>query len=281
MRVLTLIVIIGLSLGKIYAQTIQFCLTPSISTSQIQKNGTYIKDFLQKETGLTIELIVPKTYEAMVAQFGKGQACFGILSSHTYVMAHKKYGATVKLRTIRYGSSVYYGQIIARAGSGITTIQDLQGKTMAYTDKLSTSGYLYPKALLDNNKITTGKIQFAQKHDDVVKLVYEGKADAGAAFYSPPSGDGTIHDARARVKDIYPDVEKKVVTIAVTEAIPNDPIVFSKDFNDDFARRIYIALVKLSTTEKGKETLLDLYGTEGFVRASDGDYNSLRKILVE
>jgi phosphonate transport system substrate-binding protein len=50
---------------------------------------------------------------------------------------------------------------------------------------------------------------FAMKHDEVVKLVYEGKVDAGAAFYSPPAADGTLRDARGRVKDKYPDVEKR------------------------------------------------------------------------
>lgn len=42
---------------------------------------------------------------------------------------------------------------------------------------------------------------------------------------------------------------------------------------------LYTALVKLDTNEKGKQTLLDLYGTEGFVKASDADYNSLRRVM--
>ncbi len=276
-----IIFVLALSLGfySLSAQTIYFCLTPSISTDQIKKNGTYIKDFLQKETGLTIVLVVPKSYDAMVDYFGEDKQYFGILSSQSYVVAHKKHGATVKLRTIRYGSSVYYGQIITLASSSIKKVQDIQGKSIAYTDKLSTSGYLYPKNLLEKSNITPGKIQFVQRHDDVVKLVYEGKVDAGATFYSPPAPDGTIHDARARVKSTYPDVEKKVVIVAITEAIPNDPIVFSKKFKEESAKLIYIALVKLAATEKGKEILLDLYGTEGFVRASDADYNSIRDIL--
>lgn len=279
MRTFLFLFVTVVSIAKSHAQNIYFCLTPSVSAEQIQKNGTFIKEFLQKETGLTIELVVPKSYDAMVEYFGEEKAYFGILSSQSYVVAHKKYGATVKLRTIRYGSSVYYGQIIAKASSDIKKIEDIEGKSFAYTDRLSTSGYLYPKTLLEKNNVTPGKTQFVQRHDDVVKMVYEGKVDAGATFYSPPAHDGTIHDARARVKSIYPDVEKMVVTIAVTEAIPNDPIVFSKQFKEDHAKLIYIALVKLAASEKGKETLLDLYGTEGFVRASDADYNSIRAIL--
>lgn len=260
-------------------QVINFYLTPSISSELLNKNGAYIKDFLENETGLSIKMIIPASYDAMVEQFGLDIPCFAIMSSQSYVVANQKYGATVKLRTVRFGHSVYYGMIIASTSSGIKTLKDIQGKSMAYTDVLSTSGYLYPRKMLEKGKIKPSKEIFAKKHDEVVKWVYEGKVDAGAAFYSPPGSDGTMRDARARVKEKYPDVEKKVIVLAKTDAIPNDPIVFSKNFDPDATRKLYVALVKLTTDAKGKQTLLDLYGTEGFVKASDADYNSLRQVM--
>ena len=258
---------------------IYFYLTPSVSVESMEKSGNFIKDFLEKETGMTIKLGVPPTYDELVDKFGQKEPCFSIMSSQSYVLAHEKFGAQVKLRSLRYGQSVYYGQIICRAGSGIKTIKDLQGKSIAYTDELSTSGYLYPKQILDKNNIKPAKVVFAKKHDEVVRMVYEGKVDAGAAFYSPPGPDGEMHDARARIKDKYPDVEKKVITLVKTEAIPNDPIVFSKAFDPEAARKLYVALVKLTTEQKGKEILRELYGSEGFVKASDADYNSLRQVM--
>jgi phosphonate transport system substrate-binding protein len=169
--------------------------------------------------------------------------------------------------------------IIAKASSGIKDISNLRGKSIAYTDELSTSGYLYPKKILERNKVKTSKETFAGKHDEVVKLVYEGKVDAGAAFYSPPGSDGSIRDARSRLKEKYPDIESKILIIAKTDPIPNDPIVFSKNFDQEVARKLYTALVKLAGDTKGKQTLLDLYGSEGFVKASDADYNSLRAVM--
>jgi phosphonate transport system substrate-binding protein len=260
-------------------ETIHFYLTPSISAEKLKKDGAFIKEFLEKETGYIIELSIPASYDLLVSNFGATKQCFSIMNSLSYVVAREKYGAVVKLRTIRYGSSVYFGQIITKAGSGIKTISDLQGKTIAYTDVLSTSGYLYPKDLLRRRHIKPGKESFAKTHDEVVKLVYEGKVDAGATFHSPPSKDGTIRDARAGLKKTHPDIEKKVIIITTTDPIPNDPIVFSKDMDGQVASKLYVALVKLSTTEKGKEVLQDLYATEGFVRASDADYNSVRHVM--
>jgi phosphonate transport system substrate-binding protein len=275
---------LGLFVSKIdvFSQTtnvVNFYLTPSLSIESLDKSGAFITDFLEKETGFAIKLVIPKSYDELVDNFGLSTPCFSIMSSQSYVLAHEKHGALVKLRSVRYGQSVYYGQIISLANSGIKNIKDLQGKSMAYTDELSTSGYLYPKQLLDKNNIKPSNTMFVKKHDEVVRLVYEGKVDAGATFYSPPAPSGEIRDARARVKNKYPDVEKKVVTIVKTEAIPNDPIVFSKNFNPEMARKLYVALVKLSTAEKGKEILRELYGAEGFVKASDADYNSLRQVM--
>jgi phosphonate transport system substrate-binding protein len=261
------------------AEAINFYLTPSISTELLNKNGAFIKDYLEKETGLEIRMTIPSSYDEMVDYFGTSKSCFAIMSSQSYVLANKKHGAVVKLRTVRFGHSVYYGQILTRASSGIKSIKDLQGKSIAYTDELSTSGYLYPKKMLEKNNVKPAKEVFAKKHDEVVKLVYEGKVDAGAAFYSPPATDGTMRDARIRIKDKYPDVEQKVITLVKTDAIPNDPIVFSKNFNPEAARKLYVALVKLASESKGKQMLQELYGSEGFVKASDADYNSLRVVM--
>src|SRR5688572_22837068 len=275
----SLLLVICVSLKSQPSETINFYLTPSLSAALLDKKGSVIKGFLEKETGYSIKMSIPGSYDELVENFNSRVPSFAMMSSQSYILANQKYGATVKMRTVRFGHSVYYGMIITRASSGIKDLNGLQGKTFAFTDELSTSGYLYPKKILERNNVKPSKETFVKKHDEVVRLVYEGKVDAGAAFYSPPAGDGTLRDARARVKEKYPDVESKVIIIAKTDAIPNDPIVFSKNFNPEVARRLYTALVKLATDPKGKQALLDLYGTEGFVKAADSDYNSLRGVM--
>lgn len=278
-RVICLLLVLSSSIQAQQPVAINFYLTPSVSTELLNKKGGFIKDFLEKETGLSITMKVPKSYDELVDNFDTPAPCFAMMSSQSYILANKKYGAIVKLRTVRFGHSVYYGMIITRANAGIKSIRDLQGKTMAYTDELSTSGYLFPKKILESNNIKPAKEIFAKNHDEVVRMVYEGKIDAGAAFYSPPTNDGIIRDARAHFKEKYPDVETKVIILAKTDPIPNDPIVFSKNFSPDLARKLYLALVKLATSPNGKQVLLDLYGVEGYVKASDADYNELRGVI--
>jgi phosphonate transport system substrate-binding protein len=263
------------------SETVDLYLTPSISEKLLKDNGAFIKGYLEKETGLSIQLKIPKSYDAMVDDFGGQKNCFALMSSQSYVLANTRHQATVKLRTVRFGHSSYQGMIVTHAASGIKTIKDLQGKNIAYTDELSTSGYLYPKKILEKNNIKTGKEIFLKKHDEVIKQVYERTVDAGAAFYSPPSPEGELRDARGRIIAKYPDIEKKVLILIKTDPIPNDPVVFSKQFDATQANKLCMALMKLSKDEKGKQALVELYGTEGFVKASDADYNSLRQVMGE
>ncbi|MBI1767885.1 MAG: phosphate/phosphite/phosphonate ABC transporter substrate-binding protein [Bacteroidetes bacterium] len=264
------------------AQTgkIKFYLTASNNQSDLIKSGEQMKKLIEKETGLEMELEVPASHEELVSKFGDGKPCFGLLNSQSYVVANTKYGAKAKLRIIRYGTGLYYGMIVTKASSGIKSLKDLNGKTIAYTDQLSTSGYLYPKKLLEKKGVKPGKILFLNSHEEVITQVYTGKVDAGAAFYSPESSTKELRDARARVQKKFPDISKEVIILAKTDPIPNDPITFSKSINSELALKIAVAMVKIANTEEGKKLLKEMYGVEGLVRATDADYNSLRAVIV-
>jgi ABC-type phosphate/phosphonate transport system substrate-binding protein len=48
----------------------QFYLTPSLSIESLDKSGAFITGFLEKETGFNIELVIPKSYDELVDNFG-------------------------------------------------------------------------------------------------------------------------------------------------------------------------------------------------------------------
>ncbi|MDN5204834.1 phosphate/phosphite/phosphonate ABC transporter substrate-binding protein [Fulvivirgaceae bacterium BMA10] len=258
---------------------IRFYFTPSVSEQTIKESSKEILASLQKETGFSFEVHIPKDYTSLIEGFGNEQVDMAIMNSFGYILANKKYGAQACLRALRYGKSTYNGQIIASVESGINSIADMQGKRFVFTDSSSTSGFLFPRKILADQNIECSEVFFANKHDNVVKMIYEGKADAGATFYSEPANDGTIRDARSRVKDLYPDVEDKIKIITLTDPIPNDPVVFSKEIPKNIAYKISFALMRYAMTDEGKTVFTKLYGTEGFARCSDIDYSLMREII--
>ena len=258
---------------------VKLYFTPSVDAESITTNSAQFINFLEKETGYAFKTGIPTNYIAVVEAFGSKRADIGVMNSFGYLMANKKYGASAKLRVIRYGHDYYQGQIIAHVDSGIKELKDLQGKKFAFTDPSSTSGYMFPKKMFKDAGVTLGNTIFAQKHDNVVTMVYQRQVDAGATYYSAPDEKGQIRDARARVKTQFPDVEEKVKLIAITEQIPNDPFAVRKDLPPEITKKFIAAVKKFLSTEEGKKIFNTIYSVEGVKDTTDQDYDGLRNMV--
>lgn len=249
-----------------------------------------------KDTGFYIKSSVPTSYVAVVEAFGTKKADFAALTTFSYILCRdiKKYDIEALISLVRgHGEKTYRGQIIARADSGIRSIEDLAGKKFAYTDPASTSGYILPSSLFRKKGIELGESVFAQKHDNVVTMVYQGQVDAGATFHSTPEvhkKDGkevkVYRDARIRVVKQFPDVIDKVKIIGFTDSVPNEPWVIRKQLyadskkNELVKRTIRDALIEFGQTEQGKKDLKQLYTVTGLAPATDSMFDGIRKIIL-
>jgi phosphonate transport system substrate-binding protein len=266
-----------------YSNPVRLYFTPSVDAKRISFNAVTLTDYLHKETGYYFITAVPASYVAVVEAFGSGKVDIAAINTFSYLMAHAKYGAEAKLRVVREGDqTTYKGQFITRFDSGINSIADINGRTMAYVDPSSTSGYILPKAILDSMGVKPSETVFAMRHDNVVTMVYQGQVAAGATYYAPPDPQtGEIMDARMRVLQQFPDVVNKVKIIGFTQDIPNDPWVFRKGLSETMKEKIINALLKFIKTPAGEKSLFDIYDITGLIRTKDSDYDSLRKLLEE
>ncbi len=257
---------------------VKIFFTPSVDANTIATNSVGFLKFMEKETGLYFKSGIPSNYVAVVEAFGSNRADVAVMNSFGYLLANSKYGAEAKLKALRHGKDYYAGAIYVSEKSGIKTLKDLEGKKFAFTDSSSTSGYLYPLKIFNDAKVKLGNTMFAIKHDNVITMIYQGQVDAGAAFYSDPF-DGQMKDARERVLTQFPDVEKKVKVLKVTDKIPNDPFVFRKGIDPAVTTKIINALKKYLATEEGKTVFKNIYAIDGIVPATNKDYDSLRAVI--
>ncbi len=259
---------------------IKVFLIPSVDAQMLKDKAQDLKKGLEELTGYSIKLSVPSSYIAVVEAFGTKRADVAVMNTFGYLLAHKKYDVEAKLLVTRFGDTSYKSQIIARKDSKINSLSDIKGAKFAYVDPASASGYLLAKSLFKKKDIEPAETMFAQKHDSVVSMVYQGQVDAGATFYSPPI-EGRIQDARRLVKTQFPDVEEKVKIVSLTDSIPNDPIIFRKDIETEMKTKLVEALKTYIATEKGKATFEALYLVTGLVDVKDSHYDPVRKLLTE
>ncbi len=257
---------------------IKLFFVPSIDAKVLEDNSKIIKGLLEKFTPYHYEVAIPQSFVAVVEAFGTNRADVAAINTFGYVLAYDKYGAQARLTVLRHGSSTYQSQFVALEKSSINKIEDLAGKKIAFVDPASTSGYLLPLKNLKDKKIQPSETVFAMKHDNVISMIYQGQVDAGATYYSPPQ-DGVIQDARRLVITQYPDIEKKVKIVSLSDSIPNDPIVFRKDLPEEMKTQIVDAFIQVIQSEEGKKAFNVIYGADGLMKANDKDYQSVREML--
>ena len=255
---------------------IKMALVPSLDTQKLVTDGAKLAKLLEKETGLKYEVSVPTSYTAVITAMGAGNVDVGWLSPIPYVIAHDRYGVEVVLTTVRDNSTKYWSFIIARKDSGINKLADLKAKRFAFGDPLSTSGTIYAKHLFrskGNDPATFfSNVIYAGSHDRVVVAVYNKQVDAGAIY------GGTSDDARSKVLKAIPDVNSKTQVIAKSIDIPNDTVSVRKGLPPAITKKIADGLLKIAASDEGRKAILSLYGIDGFVRAKDADYESVRTV---
>jgi phosphonate transport system substrate-binding protein len=258
---------------------IKISLVPGQDVQLLAENGKELEKYLKALTGLPIEVNVPANFIAVIEALGSKRADLAIMNTFGYLLAHEKYGAEAVLTGVYKGREVYWGQIIARK-DGPKTLKDLDHKKIAFVDPSSGSGYVLPAKLLKDAKVTPKEVIFAGRHDSVVTMVYQKQVDAGATYHTPQE-NGIPQDARKLVMTQFPDIFDKIVILAKTEAIPNDPVVFRKDFPPELRKTIIAALKKMVHEEKGQKILYNLYHMDDLKDANLADYEKVQKMLLE
>jgi phosphonate transport system substrate-binding protein len=251
---------------------VRIAFVPSVEQGQIELSLGEFESKLAELIDHPVKANIVLSYPACIEQMAAGHFEAALLPAFAYVLAHDRYDVRVVLKAVRKGSATYRGEIITRVDSGINTLEDLRGRTFAFTEASSASGCLYPKTFLIANGIDPD-VDLAEygfvggSHPAVVEAVYQGRFDAGACF----------DDARLRLLETEPDVMEEVKVIAYTPDIPSDTVSFRAGLEGPFYDRLTQGLIELS--KEGEEgPLYAIYEIEELVPAQDSDYDPIRQM---
>ena len=257
---------------------IKMYFVPSLEAGKVVASGEAIAQALNEATGYHYKVAVPTSYAAVIEALGTYQADIAWLPTYAYVLAKQKYNANVRLMTVRNGLKSYRGQFVT-ARDDIKTLADIQDKVVAYTDAASTSGYIYPSAMLKQKGIVPKDHLFAGGHPQAILAVYSGRADVACSYWSPADSTGMPMDAREKLYSTHKDIFDKVRIVDYTDWIPNDTVTFRKNLPEELEQEVVKALYDFAQSEAGQKTLKSLYDVDGLEHASDADYDVVRQAL--
>lgn len=250
---------------------------PSENVQQVARNAQPIVELLQKKLAVEVQPFVATDYTGVVEALRADKLDIAFLTPASYVLAKNEANVRVVLKSHRKGSPYYYAVIFTHTDSGIKTVGDLRNKSFAFGDPLSTSGHVFPKKMLKENGIDPVRdfknVIYSGGHDATVLAVLNRKIDAGATFANSPDGKDSAW--MQYLKD--PEEQKMIRPIAYSEPIPADNLVVNANIDAGLAKKIETIFLELSQGPAGQKMLRDLYQIDGFVPATDQDYDSVRE----
>ena len=105
---------------------------------------TPFEKYLENTLGVEVEIFTAGSYDGVIQAIAADQIEFAFFGSSSYAAAYTETnGGVVPLvsRLQKDGSTGYYSVVTVRCDSGIEKLEDLKGKTLAFADPDSTSGY--------------------------------------------------------------------------------------------------------------------------------------------
>ncbi len=164
--------------------------------------------------------------------------------------------AEIILRRWKGGRADYYTVFFTMKDRGINSLEDLQGKMIAFDEESSTSGYMLPRSHLMNeglkplekksvaDTINTDEIGYIFSDDDenTIQWVISGKVDAGAVDI------GTF-------LEIPEENREAMKVLAETEKVARHVVIVRPGMDPQQVEAIKTILLEMDQTESGKTVL--------------------------
>ena len=228
--------------------------------------------YLKKKLNIEINLKFYVNYSKMIDGILAGEVQIAWLGPVSYVVAMdrltqagKKFSPIVK--PMRRNTFFLQCDIIARKDSKLKSLNDLEGKKIAFLDPKSSAGFVLPLATFETAKVkiaTYNDKNFLRQYGNIVRAVYLGKFDAGATF----------EDAYKTFLTEDEQLEMKVLT--KSETVPFEPIccVENSILDKNFSKKLQNVLLELSDT-----SILKNLEIQKFLPADESEYISLTNLV--
>ena len=261
------------------AEPLKIAFISYANPQQVIEDIKPVVAYLERYAGVPVKGFVTLDYGSSVEAMRNKHADLAFVDPLAFMMAHEQIGVSPLLLEVYYGGQpTYYSNIWVRRDSGITKLEDLAGKTIAFADPVDMSGYLLPRDIFEEKSLIKGvkkpdggffsRVYFAGGDEQAMRAVYNKFVDAaGISQYA--------------YLLLRPEERDQVISIARSIESPSHLVMARRDLSEVLTRRIRQALAALDiSNEQDKQILDKLYGVRGFVEAKLSDFGRVAAIAA-
>ena len=270
-RVLAAVLAVALPFGAVEARPararVLIGLIPELNIFKQKARFKLLGTYLSRKVGVPVEFTILSRYGNIIERFESERMDGAFFGSFTGALAIEKLGVVPLARPVNLdGTSTYHGHLFVRKDSNIRTFEQMRGKRMAFVDRATTAGYVFPLAWLREHGVASpdgffGEYYFSGSHDAAMAAVLDRKADVGCAKHS-------MYD---RIRRENPRVDAELLIIAESPSVPSNGLGVRKDLEPDLKEALRRALLDLEKDPAGASVLAE-FGALRFIETTAEDY---------
>lgn len=262
----SLLVILLMS-SAVVAEELTIGLIPEQNVFLQMKRYRPIGDYIREQTGVSVRFTILSRYGNIIDSFTAEKMDGAFWGSFTGALAIQSLGIEPVVRPLWLdGTSTYHGYVFTRKDSGITSVEDMKGKTIAFVERATTAGYVFPMAYFREHGVTDPntyfkEYYFAGSHDATITAVLHKEVDIGCA-------KNTIFNIVA-AKD--PSIAKDLVILAESPKVPSNALGMRPDLDPVIKGKLRDALLSMHQNLAGRQVLAK-FGAIRFITTAKADY---------
>jgi phosphonate transport system substrate-binding protein len=256
---------------------------------RLARYGGYRK-LLEDTFQLPVKMVMAADYAGVIQAFAAKQVEIAYMSPAAYAAAWLESNGDVEpLLTAQEadGSTSYHSVMYVRADSGIGSLEQMKGHSLAWADPNSASGYLIPRSEFRAQGIDPetyfSRTGFAGGHEQAVVAVLNHQYDAGVTWTSG-LGDASQGYTRGALRSM---VDKKMLDmkdlriIWKSRPIQNGPLTVRKSTPDAFRQDMLAFHLALPQAHPDIYHAVDMGKSKGWVPVQPADYQTFIDMLKQ
>jgi phosphonate transport system substrate-binding protein len=242
-------------------------LVPELNVFKQKARFNLLGEYLARKIGVPVRFTIRSRYGNILETFDSERMDGAFFGSFTGALAIARLEVVPLVRPVNLdGTSTYRGYLFVRRDGGIRDAAGMRGKRMAFVDRATTAGYVFPLAWLHEQGARGeagffGETWFTGSHDAAIAAVLDGKADVGAA-------KDTVYE---RVRAENPRVDRELLILASSPPVPQNGLCVRRELEPDLREALRRALLDLAGDPDGGR-ILDQLGALRFVETTAADY---------
>jgi len=252
-------------------KVLKIALTPTHDPDKLLESSKPLVAYLESTLNMKVKVINATNYSMIVHALESKHVDLAFMPGLPTVFAIQTADCRPICIEVQRGATEYYSHIYVHEDSDIKTLADLKGKTIAFTDPYSSSGFLYPISLFyEQGLIERGnnfhkyfkRFHMLGGYETALNSMYNRAVDASCGSEHAPTW---YLDANQR---------KKIRLLAKAGPLPTHGIVVRNSLGEGNIDRIQAAFLELNKPEY-KNILKNLYHADGLEKADVSHYDSV------